>query len=366
MTQHGLELDRVVKRFGDHVAVDEASLVVAGGEIVALLGPSGCGKTTTLRLIAGFEKLDGGRIEIAGKSVLGQPPFQRQIGLLFQDYALFPHMSVAQNIDYGMRKHAVPAAERDERRRTLLRLVRLEGLEQRRPSALSGGQQQRVALARALAISPKLLLLDEPLSNLDAKLRETLRVELREILRSVGMTSLIVTHDQLEAIALADRIALMNNGHIAQIGTGREIYEEPATRFVAEFIGQSLWFTGKLEPRHEAGHARFRCDDGNGFVVVPPTGDTSRDHGLAIRPEHVHIRPRPGDLNRIPVDVARVEFYGSELIVHCRVVGSDRMISIPVRSDDPHIPEAGTRAELGVAPERCRVIEDDYRRGVAS
>ena len=256
MMTDGLKLEGVVKRFGEHVVVDKASLAVGAGEIVALLGPSGCGKTTTLRLIAGFERPEAGDIAIAGKSVIGQPPYQRQIGLVFQDYALFPHMTVAQNIDYGMRQHSVSAAERDQRRGRLLRLVRLEGLEQRRPAALSGGQQQRVALARALAISPNLLLLDEPLSNLDAKLREALRFELREILRSVKMTTLVVTHDQLEAIALADRIALMNNGRIVQIGTGREIYEEPATRFVAEFIGQSLWFTGKLEPQPNHGHAR--------------------------------------------------------------------------------------------------------------
>jgi ABC-type Fe3+/spermidine/putrescine transport system ATPase subunit len=366
MMQQGLTLERVVKRFGEQVVVNEASLAVAAGEIVALLGPSGCGKTTTLRLIAGFEKLDAGHIEVAGSSVMAKPPFQRQIGLVFQDYALFPHMSVAQNIDYGMRKHAVPAEERDERRRRLLRLVRLEGLEQRRPSALSGGQQQRVALARALAISPKLLLLDEPLSNLDAKLREALRFELREILRSVNMTTLVVTHDQLEAIALADRIALMNNGRIAQVGTGRQIYEEPATRFVAEFIGQSLWFSGRLERSHDPGHARFRGDDGNEFIVVPPASNVNGEHGLSIRPEHVHLRPRPGDLNRLPVDVARVEFYGAELIVQCRLVNGDRMISIPIRSDDPHIPEPGTRTELCVAPERCRVIEDDRGRRVAS
>jgi ABC-type Fe3+/spermidine/putrescine transport system ATPase subunit len=358
MTPDGLTLESVVKRFGDHVVVNDATLAVGHGEIVALLGPSGCGKTTTLRLIAGFEKPDAGHIAIAGKDVIGQPPFQRQIGLVFQDYALFPHMTVAQNIDYGMRQHSVPSAERDERRSRLLRLVRLEGLEQRRPAALSGGQQQRVALARALAISPNLLLLDEPLSNLDAKLREALRFELREILRSVNMTTLVVTHDQQEAIALADRIALMNNGRIVQIGTARQIYEEPATRFVAEFIGQSLWFTGKPDPQQVDDYVQFHCDDGNVFAAVA-SRRSGGNQGLSIRPEHVHLQPRPGDHNRIKAEIERIEFFGAELIVHCRLICGGRVIAVPIRSDEPEIPPPGTMTELGVAPERCHVIDDN-------
>jgi len=358
MKDEGLELAGVVKRFGAHAAVDGAALRVERGEIVALLGPSGCGKTTTLRLIAGFETPDAGDITIDGKSVIGEPPFQRHIGLVFQDYALFPHMSVAQNIDYGMRQHSVPAAERAATRARLLRLVRLEGLEARRPAALSGGQQQRVALARALAIAPNLLLLDEPLSNLDAKLRETLRVELREILSAVHMTTLVVTHDQQEAIALADRIALMNNGRIVQVGTGREIYEEPATRFVAEFIGQSLWFTGKVEALADR-HVRFLCDDGNVISAVAPRHNHGGKQGLSIRPEHVHLQPRPDDLNRIPAEIERVEFFGAELIVHCRLMHGGRVIAVPIRSDDPNIPAPGTATVLGVAPDRCRVIDDE-------
>jgi ABC-type Fe3+/spermidine/putrescine transport system ATPase subunit len=358
MSSDGLELKGIVKRFGEHVAVDQATLAVGAGEIVALLGPSGCGKTTTLRLVAGFEKPDAGEILIAGKSVVGQPPFQRHIGLVFQDYALFPHMSVAQNIDYGMRQHSVPPAERDARRAKLLKLTRLEGLAARRPSALSGGQQQRVALARALAIAPSLLLLDEPLSNLDAKLREALRFELREILREVHMTTLVVTHDQQEAIALADRIAVMNAGRIVQIGTGREIYEEPATRFVAEFIGQSLWFTGRLVAGQGPGDRSFECDDGNSFSVPAPATPRGAAQGMSIRPEHVHLQPRAEDANRVPAVIERVEFFGAELIVHCRLERGGRMIAVPIRSDDPQLPTPGARVELGVARERCRVIDD--------
>jgi ABC-type Fe3+/spermidine/putrescine transport system ATPase subunit len=355
MNSAGLTLTDVTKRFGDHAAVDGASLSMQSGEIVALLGPSGCGKTTTLRLIAGFEQLDAGSIAIAGIDVARLPPYRRDIGLVFQDYALFPHMTVAQNVNYGMVQRGVPKAEQERRRNELLRLARLEGLGERRPAALSGGQQQRVALARALAISPKLLLLDEPLSNLDAKLRETLRIELREILRVVGTTTLVVTHDQTEAIGLADRIALMNKGHIVQIGTAREIYQEPATRFVAEFIGQSIWFSGRLE--HGPNRTTFVTDDGIVLPVDPPT-NASPDVGLSIRPEHIHLPARSSDIGRIPATVIKIEFFGAELIVSCRLDGG-RDIRIPVRSDDEGLPATGARVELGVAPERCRVVADD-------
>jgi putative spermidine/putrescine transport system ATP-binding protein len=361
MNSAGLDLVNVMKRFGDHAAVDGASLSMRSGEIVALLGPSGCGKTTTLRLVAGFEQLDAGSIAIAGTDIARLPPYRRDIGLVFQDYALFPHLTVAQNVNYGMVQRSVPQAEQERRRSELLRLTRLEGLGDRRPAALSGGQQQRVALARALAISPKLLLLDEPLSNLDAKLREALRIELRDILRAVGTTTLVVTHDQTEAIGLADRIALMNKGRIVQIGTAREIYEEPATRFVAEFIGQSIWFSGHLAQGQDCkqgeGRPAFVTDDGIVLPVNPPTSSRP-DVGLSIRPEHIHLPARPADIGRIPAAITNIEFFGAELIVSCRL-DSGRVIRIPVRSDDAGIPAAGARVELGVSPERCRVIADD-------
>lgn len=353
--QSGLELIDVVKRFNAQTVVDRASLDIAPGEIVALLGPSGCGKTTTLRMIAGFEKLDAGRIAIGGEDVSGTPVFQRRIGLVFQDYALFPHMTVAQNIDYGMRQFRVPTPERDNRRSELLRLVRLEGLDSRYPGTLSGGQQQRVALARALAISPNLLLLDEPLSNLDAKLRETLRNELREILRTIRMTTLVVTHDQQEAIGIADRIAVMHQGRIAQIGTAREIYEEPATRFVSEFIGHSLWFTGTLV---DGPTPQFRSTDGHVFHVTTGNRGSSEAQGLAVRPEHIHLRARPDDANRIPATVERIVFFGADLIIHCKLKEGGRVIAIPARTDDPDLPAAGETIVLGIATARCRVVAD--------
>jgi ABC-type Fe3+/spermidine/putrescine transport system ATPase subunit len=353
MNSAGLDLVDVVKRFGDHAAVDGASLSVKGGEIVALLGPSGCGKTTTLRLVAGFEQLNAGSVAIGGADIARLPPYRRDIGLVFQDYALFPHLTVAANINYGMKQRGVPKAEQDRRRGELLRLVRLEGLDDRRPSSLSGGQQQRVALARALAISPKLLLLDEPLSNLDAKLREALRIELRDILRAVGTTTLVVTHDQYEAVGLADRIALMNKGRIVQVGTAREIYEEPATRFVADFIGQSIWFSGRL--KQGAHGAEFLSDDGLVFPVKAAANNTG--NGLSIRPEHVHLPPRAGDAIRIAATVVNVEFFGAESIVVCRL-DSGRLLRIPVRSDDV-APAAGAHVELGLAPDRCKVVAAD-------
>jgi ABC-type Fe3+/spermidine/putrescine transport system ATPase subunit len=235
----------------------------------------------------------------------------------------------------------------------MLRLVRLEGLDDRSPLQLSGGQQQRVALARALAIQPKLLLLDEPLSNLDAKLREALRAELRDILREVGTTTLVVTHDQTEAMGLADRIALMNRGRLAQVGNARELYDRPASRFVADFVGQSIWFTGKL--RRGASGNEFVTDDG----PVLPVADAVQSRGsLCIRPEHLHLPPRPGDTGRVPATVRDVGFFGPELSVACSLA-SGRAIRVPIRSDNETIPLPGAQIEFGVAPECCRIVADD-------
>ena len=358
MSTLGLALTRLGKRFGDQRVVDGVSLAVGAGEIMALLGPSGCGKTTTLRLIAGFETLDEGVIAIDGEDIAQRPAFQRGIGLVFQDYALFPHMTVIENIAYGLRRRGVARGEREARVEELLRLVRLEGLGARRPFALSGGQQQRVALARALAIKPRLLLLDEPLSNLDAKLREDLRTELREILVALKITTLLVTHDQLEAMTIADRIAVMGKGRIVQVGTAREVYEEPATRFVADFVGRSLWFEGRFEPAADAQPPRFVAGAGPAFIVTPPA-QTSASNGLSIRPEHMHLPPWPADANRLEAVVERVEFAGAELIVHCRLKASGRIISVPIRSDDPTLPAAGAEVEIGVAANRCRVVAVD-------
>ncbi len=227
------------KRYGDVVAVDRIDLEIARGEFFTLLGPSGSGKTTTLRMIAGFEVPDAGRVELAGRDVTGLPPYDRQVNTVFQDYALFPHMDVARNVEYGMRVTKVAGAERERRRDEALEMVRLAGYGSRRPSELSGGQRQRVALARAIVNRPRVLLLDEPLGALDLKLREQMQVELKRIQQEVGITFIYVTHDQEEALTMSDRIAVMNDGRVEQVGAPSEVYEQPATRFVSGFVGTS-------------------------------------------------------------------------------------------------------------------------------
>ena len=227
------------KRYGDVAAVDGIDLEVGRGEFFTMLGPSGSGKTTTLRMIAGFERPDEGRIELGGADVSGRPPFDRPVNTVFQDYALFPHMTVQQNVEYGMRVKKLAKAVRQEKAREALSLVRLQGFGDRKPAQLSGGQRQRVALARAIVNTPRALLLDEPLGALDLKLRQELQIELKQIQQSLGMTFVYVTHDQEEALTMSDRIAVFNQGRIEQIGTPAEMYEHPATEFVAGFIGTS-------------------------------------------------------------------------------------------------------------------------------
>jgi putative spermidine/putrescine transport system ATP-binding protein len=234
-----VRLDHVVKRFGDVVAVDGIDLDILDGEFFSMLGPSGSGKTSTLRMIAGFELPSEGRVLLHGKDVTGVPPFDRDVNTVFQDYALFPHMNVGDNVAYGLVVRRVPAAERRERVREAMRMVRLEGYEARKPAQLSGGQRQRVALARALVNRPRVLLLDEPLGALDLKLREEMQIELKAIQAQVGVTFVYVTHDQEEALTMSDRIAVFNQGRIEQVGTPAKIYEFPATTFVAGFVGTS-------------------------------------------------------------------------------------------------------------------------------
>jgi putative spermidine/putrescine transport system ATP-binding protein len=234
-----IRLSQLTKRYGDVVAVDAVQLEIARGEFFTLLGPSGSGKTTTLRMIAGFESPDAGEVELAGRDVTAMPPYDREVNTVFQDYALFPHMSVDDNVDYGMRVRRVSRADRDRRRADALDMVRLSGFEQRKPSELSGGQRQRVALARAIVNRPRVLLLDEPLGALDLKLREQMQVELKGIQGAVGITFVYVTHDQEEALTMSDRIAVMNDGRIEQVGAPADVYERPANPFVSGFVGVS-------------------------------------------------------------------------------------------------------------------------------
>jgi ABC-type Fe3+/spermidine/putrescine transport system ATPase subunit len=239
MEAYDVELRGVTKRFDDTVAVDRLDLGVHKGEFLSLLGPSGCGKTTTLRLVAGFERPDEGEILIDGKDVASLPPYRRDVNTVFQSYALFPHLTVVDNVAYGLKQRRLRKAAREARALELLRLVKLEHLAKRKPRQLSGGQQQRVALARALVLAPKVLLLDEPLGALDLKVRKGLQIELKRIQAEIGITFVYVTHDQEEALAMSDRVAVMNEGRIEQLGPPREIYDSPATSFVADFIGET-------------------------------------------------------------------------------------------------------------------------------
>lgn len=251
-----LSLAGVRKRFGEHEALCGVDLEVLPGELFTLLGPSGCGKTTLLRLVAGFETPDAGSLRLAERDLSGVPPHRRDVGLVFQSYALFPHLSVAENVAFGLVERRLPAAEREARVAEALGRVRLGELGERAPSELSGGQQQRVAIARALAIAPRLLLMDEPLSNLDAALRLAMREEIRALQRAAGTTTLYVTHDQEEALAISDRIAVLRAGRVEQVGSPWEIYRTPATAFVAEFVGQISWIPAARLPAPPPGAAR--------------------------------------------------------------------------------------------------------------
>src|SRR5436853_2891868 len=286
-----LQLTNLSKHYGDQVAVAGATLDVADGEFLVLLGPSGCGKTTTLRMIAGLVEPSGGHARIRGADITYLPPWRRNTGMVFQSYALFPPMTVADNVAFGLEMRKLAKAEIEARTREALRLVRLEGYSERLPRQLSGGQQQRVALARALAIRPDVLLLDEPLSNLDAKLSEEVRNEIRELQRQLGLTTIMVTHDQEEALTVADRLVVMADGEIRQIGSQRDLYEHQADRFVAGFVGRSTFLDGRVTAPGEfvtAGGLQLKCANG-----APGAG------ALVLRPERLHLGATNLD-NRLP------------------------------------------------------------------
>ena len=321
-----LELIDLSKRYGDHAVVAGVTLDVADGEFLVLLGPSGCGKTTTLRMIAGLVEPSGGATRIGGADVTWLPPWRRNTGMVFQSYALFPHMTVADNVAFGLEMRRLPKPEIEARAREALRLVRLEGFASRQPRQLSGGQQQRVALARALAIRPDVLLLDEPLSNLDAKLREEVRVEIRELQRQLGLTTIMVTHDQEEALTVADRLVVMAEGEIRQIGTQRDLYERPADRFVAGFVGRSTFLEGRITAPGQfetGGGLKLKCRDG-------APGAAS----LLLRPERLHLGGANGMDNAMPGRVEFVSYLGAVLELHVRLSPADRVVvQLPNRGD---------------------------------
>ena len=315
-----MELRGCTRDYGPVRAVDGLDLAVHEGEFLALLGPSGCGKTTTLNLVAGFVEPTAGRILIDGEDVTGRPAHLRGLGVVFQSYALFPHLSVRDNVAFGLRERRVPAAEIERRVGDALELVRLDRHGRQRPAELSGGMQQRVALARALVYRPRVLLLDEPLAALDKKLREEMRVELRAIQRSVGITTVFVTHDQAEALGLADRIAVLNHGRIEQLGAPREIYERPATRFVADFIGASTVLRG-----HTVAADRVTVAAGTLRVAGGRAWPAGADVELAIRPERVRLAAGPGD-NVLDARVEGLVYQGAQTEVTARLDDGQRVL----------------------------------------
>jgi putative spermidine/putrescine transport system ATP-binding protein len=321
-----LELDRVSKRFGTQTVVDDFSLVVGKGELISFLGPSGCGKTTTLHMIAGFLEPLRGAIRLEGRELTAIHPARRGLGIVFQSYALFPHMTAAENVAFGLEMRKVPRPERAERVRAALAMVGLAGFEERYPRRMSGGQQQRVALARALVIRPSVLLLDEPLSNLDAKLREDMQIELRQIQRNLGTTTILVTHDQNEAMSLSDRIVVMNQGRIEQIGTPQETYERPASTFVSQFLGKTNDFAATVDrtsstPRLIAGS----------WSAPAPAG-VAGSVTISIRPERIGF----GDTGLAAKIVTRI-FQGNHWLFQCE---SECGPAIVIRQNDGQKPPA--------------------------
>jgi spermidine/putrescine transport system ATP-binding protein len=306
-----VQLVDLVKHFDDVVAVDDVSLEIGAGEFFSLLGPSGCGKTTTLRLVAGFERPTSGRIDIDGVDMASTPPHLRPVNTVFQNYALFPHLSVAENVAFGLRYQKVDRTTAERKVAAALELVQMDGLEERRPSQLSGGQQQRVALARALVLEPQVLLLDEPLGALDAKLRKALQIELKSLQEQVGITFIYVTHDQEEALTMSDRLAVMRMGRVEQVGSPSQVYERPATIYVADFLGVSNLMSVMVEGR-ENGGARVRIADrvlfasgGGGLVEL---GQAT----VSIRPERIALVDMAGGGdNRLPGTVERIVYAGS-------------------------------------------------------
>ena len=329
-----LELDELTKVYGGSTAVDRLSLAVEEGEFISLLGPSGCGKTTTLQMIAGFLEPTRGRIALNGADLLAVPPNRRALGIVFQSYALFPHMTAAENVSFGLEMRRMPRAEREARVREILALVGLTALADRFPSRMSGGQQQRVALARALAIRPQLLLLDEPLSNLDAKLREEMQIELRQIQQRLGTTTILVTHDQAEAMALSDRIVVMNKGRVEQIAPPHIAYAEPASPFVASFLGKTNQLPATV--RDDRGKSVATIGDLAWPVDATPPGPAT----ITVRPERIGFIASGG----LPGTLRNRVFQGSHWLLQVQTAAS--LVTIIRQNTGDALPNEGEPVQL--------------------
>jgi putative spermidine/putrescine transport system ATP-binding protein len=315
-----LSLEKLTRRFGSSLAVDGLDLCVGEGELMALLGPSGCGKTTTLRMVAGFLPPTSGRVLFDNDDVTGLPAHRRSTGMVFQSYALFPHMTAAQNVGFGLEMRGLRAAERNARVAEALTMMRLAHLASRLPRELSGGQQQRVALARALVINPKLFLLDEPLSNLDAKLRAEVRIELRTLQQRLGLTTVMVTHDREEALTMADRLVVMDGGRVRQIGSPRELYDEPQDAFVADFVGRCNILPG----RRETG-THFRTTSGLLLLVDTGVNESKNATAFALRPERISINP--GSRGEVHGRVQTVTYLGAQTEYRVRI-GEETLVVV--------------------------------------
>ena len=356
-----IEIQNLFKRFKDVVAINHIQLEVNKGEMLTLLGPSGCGKTTTLRCIAGLERPEEGDIIIDGQPMLSHgfvQPSKRGIGMVFQNYAVWPHMKVFNNIVYGLKLQKIPKQKIRERADQVLELVGLAGLEDRYPAQLSGGQQQRVALARALVTNPKVLLLDEPLSNLDAKLREELRFEIKSLVRRMGITSVYVTHDQAEAMVISDRIAVMDSGNVVQIGTAQDIYKKPANRFVADFIGTMNFMPSEVvEVLDDRNTVAVKTEFSEKMVCMTSEGTaaaTGTKVYASIRPEDVEVfaeRPQAAE-NVYKGNIVHKAYLGNFLFFFISV--NDTMIRVQVPYNLPQ--EEGQEVYLFLDPKKCMIL----------
>jgi len=352
----------VTKTYGEVLAVDDLDVRIAQGEFFALLGPSGCGKTSTLKMMAGFEHPDVGQIRLEGEDVTATPPFHRDVNLVFQDYALFPHLNLRDNVAFGLKIKRVGRAERRKRADEMLERMALPGLGDRRISEISGGQQQRVALARALINHPKVLLLDEPLGALDLKLRRAMQLELKAIQRDVGISFVYVTHDQEEALAMADRIAVMSAGKALQIGSPREIYDHPTNRFVADFIGESS-FLGGQRGRGDRDLVAFTLGDGRQILARPGFVEDDAPAVAMVRPEHttlfsVGTEEAPGtEWNWVEATVAELEYAGSDVHYFLDTASGDRLQSRMPASAETFAP--GSRALIRFPVARTVLVQVD-------